>query len=238
LAVAGGAQVWLWDVRAATELAPLDVGDWEPGATHFGFSGGGTRLAVGGHGDRVTVWDWCARRRIAVLGGHRRGVSALALSADGARLAAGDAAGWVKVWDVTTRRARAHFGAYEREAPVTSVALTPVGDLLATASVFDRTVRLWDACSGAPRGTLPGMDAGVFGLAFSPAGSVLAVARGDGTAVLWGITRGTELGSVRPRSGSLRSIAFSGDGRVLATGAADGSVRLWDVADVLRGRGS
>jgi WD40 repeat protein len=235
LAVAGGgAEVWLWDAEAATELAPLDVGGGVSGARRFAFSGDGTRLAVGGHGDAITVWDWCARRRLAVLGGHPCGVTALALSADGARLASGDAAGWVKVWDVTTGRARAHFGAYEREAPVTSLALTPDGELLATASVFDRTVRLWDACSGAPRGTLPGMDAGVFGLAFSPEGSVLAVALGDGTAVPWGIARGTELGSIRPRSGSLRSIVFSGDGRVLATGAVDGSVRLWNMADVLR----
>jgi WD40 repeat protein len=94
---------------------------------------------------------------------------------------------------------------------------------------------LWDAVSGEPRGTIPGLVLGAFAVCFSPDGKTIAIAGGDGIAALWEVASRRRLGEVRAPGGTLQSVAFSGDGRVLATGGWDGIVRFWDLELVIRG---
>jgi len=58
------------------------------------------------------------------------------------------------------------------------------GACVASASK-DRTVRLWDAATGAPLVTLVGHEGGVHSVAFRPDGVLLASASEDRTARLW-----------------------------------------------------
>jgi uncharacterized caspase-like protein len=69
------------------------------------------------------------------------------------------------------------------DSPVSNVAFSPDGRLLATAS-FDQTARLWDPATGGHLRTLTGHDNWVPSVAFSPDGRLLATASADDTARL------------------------------------------------------
>jgi WD40 repeat protein len=111
---------------------------------------------------------------------------------------------------------------------VVSVAFNPDGKLLATASA-DKTVRLWDADSGAQRLALYGHTDTVVSATFSPDGRLLATASSDKTARLWDVTEGAEVAILHGHTAKLGGAAFSPDGTLLASASWDSTVRLWPV---------
>src|SRR5262249_37805991 len=99
-------------------------------------------------------------------------------------------------------------------------------------------VRLWDADRGVELHRCDGAAKFTFGLAFSPDGSLLAAAGGDGwgpggdtpgIVTLWDTTTGQRRREITPSKGSAVAPTFSPDGRTLATGG-DPVIRLWEVA--------
>ena len=122
----------------------------------------------------------------------------VAFSPDGTKLATASLDGTARLWNVATHDQigaplTAGAGAttgVPNEAfseAVSSVAFSPDGTLLATAS-WDGTARLWDVATQRQIG--PPMSIGLnlmTGVAFSPDGTMLATAGGDGTARLWDI---------------------------------------------------
>ncbi|MFC5748429.1 NACHT and WD repeat domain-containing protein [Actinomadura rugatobispora] len=143
-----------------------------------------------------------------------------------------------RMLDVATRPGR---GALRGPGPVTELAFSPDGSLIATGG-GDGVVRLWDTAarreSGAPiaaaQGVLSSCSAG-FDMAFSPDGKVLATACFRSVR-FWDVaTRRPLGGALDPGSpadpiGSVQAMAFSPDGRTLATSGYEGTTQLWDVA--------
>src|SRR6267378_2608359 len=74
---------------------------------------------------------------------------------------------------------------------VNAVVFSPDGKVLASASC-DRTVRLWDATTGASKKTLMGHRFSVHAVSFSPDSTVLASASDDSTVRLWDATTGAQ----------------------------------------------
>jgi len=112
---------------------------------------------------------------------------------------------------------------------VRAVAIAPRSDWLATAS-SDRTVRLWNAATGAERMTLTGHADRVNAVAISPDGGWLASAGADRTIRLWDAVTGAAKGRLAGHRAEINALAIAPDGTWLSTVGDDGTVRIWDPA--------
>jgi len=210
------------------------------------FSPDGRLLAVGSNVDNVAdivLYSMPARKKIATLEHAVPGtdtVSTITFSPNGQILAAAleDPANTVQLWDVASHRL---IGEIETRLSATteirSMAFSPDGSLLAVSSLRSPTVQLWSTTRWTLVSTINaslytnGLDGslfGVWGLAFSPDGRLLAVAGSDGITRLFSMPR-HQVTELCAEEDETMSVAFSPDGHTLATGESDGNVYLWPV---------
>ncbi|UUM20818.1 NACHT domain-containing protein [Mycoavidus sp. SF9855] len=116
---------------------------------------------------------------------------------------------------------RGHTGA------VYSVAYSPSGDQIASGSE-DRTVRVWDAETGALAHTLQGHTGSVNSVAYSPSGVQIASGSNDNTVRVWDAETGALPHILRGHTMAVSSVAYSPSGSQIASGSVDNTVRLWD----------
>lgn len=128
----------------------------------------------------------------------------------------------------TTPPAHLRKSVMSHRGEVTSVAFNPVGSLFATAS-SDKSVKLWDARTGAHHSTLNGSMQTVMSVAFSPSGEFVLGACNDNTARLWSVEKAAERHTLTGHVGKVFSVAFSVDGSRVATGSHDRTLKLWDL---------
>lgn len=173
------ARAVLWDDNR-DEVATLPLLDRR--LFSLAFTADGASLLVAGAGAVHRV-DVKARAKAGEYAGHQTAVAAMALSADGALLATTGAEGSLRV--------RALAGGAERFAvrpgrPGTlQLAFAPGGDRVAVA--IDFAVQLRSAADGALLSTIEVPVKGVYGLAFSPDGLLLANAGADGKLRVWAV---------------------------------------------------
>jgi WD40 repeat protein len=110
---------------------------------------------------------------------------------------------------------------------VFACAFSRSGNRIVSASA-DKTLKLWDAKTGAELATLAGHTYDVYACAFSPDGSRIVSASGDKTLKLWDAQSGAELATLAGHRYSVNACAFSPDGRRIVSGSMDKTLKLWD----------
>jgi WD40 repeat protein/TPR repeat protein len=104
---------------------------------------------------------------------------------------------------------------------------SPDGTRIATAST-DKTVRIWDARTGAQLAAISGHQSNIFSVGYSRDGSRIVTASSDKTARIWDARSGTQLAVFSGNSFRPVFAAFSPDGERIVAASMDKTARIWD----------
>jgi WD40 repeat protein len=110
---------------------------------------------------------------------------------------------------------------------VKACSFSPDGSRIVSAS-DDKTLKLWDAKTGAALATLAGHTNRVGACAFSPDGSRIVSASRDKTLKLWDAQTGAALATLRGHTHFVLACAFSPDGSRIVSASNDKTLKLWD----------
>jgi len=210
----------VWDLKAGLPVA------LEPGpiaAESLRFRPHRPELAIVHPGGAISLFDLARRQRLR----YRKDapVSHIAFHPDGRQIAVchiGDPS--VRICDVDQENVIAEL---QHPGILGQMAWSGDGKMLAVGCERDRRIHVWDTASRQTRVVLQGHDQfTIGGVAFDPAGDLLASHGQDSNVRLWDLTSGQELFRT---AGSTTELHFSPDGRRLAHTVQGTDVALWEV---------
>ncbi|MFO0868001.1 MAG: protein kinase [Pirellulales bacterium] len=172
-------------------------------------------------------WNVAELRRELLKKG--RGLGGLAFSPDGQTLALSvlDEVPQLRPLPARTPQEDSVITLVGHERPVIDLCYCPDGRRIATASL-DKTVKLWDARSGALLATLAGHQDYVVRIRFSPDGTRLASLGEDFSVRLWDTRTGQPLHTLEGHTSDVMGVCFSPNGSRLASLDARHGLIIWD----------
>ncbi|MBX6314682.1 MAG: PD40 domain-containing protein, partial [Isosphaeraceae bacterium] len=217
-------------LSAGIETDPEPQGHWNT-VKCLAFAPGGRFLASGSYDATVRIWDYRARRTVAILRGHRGPVRALSYSPDGRRLVTAGEDGDVVLWDVEPAklldldRRKAQIPEVERRKQLDD-------DFNRRAQRFRARPHPQDARSGAA-------GVAINALAVSPDGRWIVIGRENGRLIRYQAANlGGEVWLPRgERQAAVEALAFSPDSARLAVSLLSRQIqslaeRPWPGCDV------
>ncbi len=108
------------------------------------------------------------------------------------------------------------------------IAFSPAGQHLAVATELNQ-VELWSLLTGERERVFEAQTESIMGLAFNPAGDILATASHE-KILLWDSISGELVETLTGHTAPVRSLQFSPDGQWLLSASSDRTARLWDAA--------
>ncbi|MBU2547712.1 MAG: protein kinase [Proteobacteria bacterium] len=195
---------------------------------------GGERVAISPDGRLVVtasdaggpkmLWDLKTGRSLGVFEASDRSQPRATFTPDGAMLACGGEGQTIKLWDVRTLKVVDSLQGHEN--PVTCVAFSPNGKLMASAAGPE--IRLWNMADRSELGLLGRLEDSVTTLSFSPDGRRLAAGVYMNRVILYSLQTAKEEAVLPAPDSSIETLSFSPDSAVLA-GAFSDRIVLWDV---------
>ncbi|MHC4564855.1 MAG: protein kinase domain-containing protein [Planctomycetota bacterium] len=111
---------------------------------------------------------------------------------------------------------------------VFGLAMSPDGTRI-VSNGDNKTIKVWDAQSGAVLMTLPGHGSDMFNpVSFNPDGRKIASGGQDNIVRVWDTESGAELVTLQGHKSMIRAVEFSPDGKRIASASHDKTVKLWD----------
>jgi WD40 repeat protein len=219
--------VKLWSTTAKQQCDFFE--EPESGGYSLALNRSGDILATSGH-HSVMLWDVASGQMLAALEGYdhlHSGIYVL-FNPRGDLLATAAEGGVVRLWDVKSLKPVARWQAHD--AQIRTMAFSPDGRTLATASRDETVVKLWDVESKKRRATLT-HEGGIRSLAFSPDGRELASAckpKGSESSVvnIWNLSTLQINKSLPASQTGLSWVAWAPNGDVFAMGNGDRRVKL------------
>ncbi len=190
----------------------------------------GTRIAAGGWGGKVEVYDLATSQRVCEFNTQAEYVFALAFSPDGEQIAVGTNAKPEFISFYNADSGERIGGLAGHTDAVLSVAYSKDGKRLLTGS-YDQTARLWDltAKTSTP---FVGHDWWVWSAAFSPDEKQIVTASQDGSVMVWSVETKQAKPPFLGHTGPVYSAVYSPDGKTIATASYDQRILLWHPADL------
>jgi WD40 repeat protein len=163
---------------------------------------------------------------LSTFSGHSNHVYSVAFSGDGSHIVSASTDKTIRLWDVASEQEVHTFSI--REVCFNAIAFSANGRLLASSET------IWDVES---KQMVHALDQGIAPVAFSPDGSILALAQPEQPIKLWDVSSGQVAGTLDNETVDVtHDIEFSPDGRRLAIGGhrydgtvLQGVVRVWEV---------
>ncbi|KAL5525989.1 hypothetical protein ACEPAG_7327 [Sanghuangporus baumii] len=216
----------VWDVDAGKHLSGPFEGHTDRVHSVAFFPDGKRIVSASGDGT-IRIWDANNGKLVLKLPQIRSSSGIfLPVCTDGKRIISG--ADSICIWDAETGERVSG----PRIENVISVALSPDGRRIVSASEYD-TISIWDTDSGELLlGPLEGHRCGIYSLVFSPDGKRIASgsASADETIRIWDSDSGELIsGPFKAHISTVFSVAFSPNSKLLVSGSWDKTICVWDV---------